>query len=127
MSSSSGVKLVVTIDLDIGPHDPAAVAEMLENLGKQLRNLKRQVPEWVDIRDSTPVAGPPAPGTEARMGGMLLDEQGREVLNFSVGRVLVAGMQPDSDAEIAAAFGGEFSGDELRRLDTNGEVHERAN
>jgi hypothetical protein len=116
MSGSSGVKFIVSIDLEKGVHTPEEVCDILTGLADQLRKMKAQFPHWDDVRNTTQVAGPSRPGVQSRMGGMLMHDDGEPLMVFSVGHAEVMGLLPNDMSEVTRAFAGDFDEKPLEEI-----------
>jgi hypothetical protein len=94
MSSGSSMKFCLFVELDIVP-DPGDVADVVEGIAHQLRQLQQQRPGWNDMRDLSPFQT--KEGKYAAIHGVL-EHDGQKAAWFSVAEIETHGAPELEDA-----------------------------
>lgn len=97
MSSGSSMKFCLFVELDIAS-DPSDVADIVEGVAHQLRQLQQQRPGWNDMRDLSPFRT--NEGERTSMHGVLL-QGGQKAAWFSVAEIETLGAPELEDAKLS--------------------------
>lgn len=95
MSSGSSMKFCLFVELDVVP-DPGDVADIVEGVAHQLRQLQQQRPGWNDMRDLSPFQT--NEGARTTLHGVLL-QGGQKAAWFSVAEIETLGAPELEDAK----------------------------
>lgn len=102
MSSISGMMLSISVDLEKEAH-PLRISKMLQALAEQFFALHLSHPDWTDMRDDTPLAGPlPENGSRTMRGILPHPETGETLMQFVIAQTELHGLDEIKLSDVKA-------------------------